>query len=96
MYKQWRISLFSEVKSPDFSWRMSQYRDRQLILSIAQRLKSLRSQTGYSQKKVSLDTDIHIGRLEAAKANPTVSTIARLCTYYGITLEEFFQGMKAK
>lgn len=36
------------------------------------------------------DTNIHIARIEAAKANISVSTLAALCKYYKITLVDFF------
>ena len=72
---------------------MGQYHNKELIQKIAQRLKGLRDAKGVSQKRVSLDTEIHIGRLESAKANPTISTISRLCEYYDLSLADFFEGL---
>lgn len=81
------------LQNHGFSVSMNQYRDKQLILKIAQRLKGLREAKGLSQKRVTLETDIHVGRLEAGKANPTISTLARLCEYFKVTLVEFFEGL---
>lgn len=45
---------------------------------------------GVSQETVYEDTGIHIGKIETEKYNITVSTLARLCRYYGISLGAFF------
>ena len=49
---------------------------------------------GVSQETVYEDTGLHIGRIETERHNITVSTLSRLCDYYGITLSEFFEGIK--
>lgn len=69
---------------------MEQRSDKQLQLLIAQRVKYLRKQKGVSQQQAYNDTDVHIGRIETAKLNVTVNTIAILCSYFNITLMEFF------
>lgn len=56
-----------------------------LIGCIAQRIKELRERTGVSQRLMYYDTDINIGRLETGKENIKITTIAKLCTYFGIT-----------
>lgn len=38
--------------------------------------------------------DINIGRIEVGQHSITLSTLADLCDYYGITLEEFFRGIQ--
>lgn len=58
------------------------------------RLKELRAAKGVSQETVYEDTGLHIGRIETERHNITVSTLSRLCDYYGITLSEFFEGIK--
>ena len=42
---------------------------------------------------VYVDTDLNIGHIEAGRKNVTISSLAILCKYYGITLEEFFRGI---
>jgi transcriptional regulator with XRE-family HTH domain len=70
---------------------MSQQRKNiDLLEAIAARLKALRAERGLSQETVFYDTEIHIARIETAKANISVSTLHDLCCYYQITLQEFF------
>lgn len=63
-------------------------------LAVAARLRELREQKGVSQESVYIDTDLNIGRIEAAMNNLTIDTLAILCDYYGVTFEEFFRGIK--
>lgn len=60
---------------------------------ISQTLKRLRKQKGVSQQDVYNDTEIHIGRIEANRVNVTVNTLSELCSYFGTTLREFFEGL---
>lgn len=64
-----------------------------LLEAIASRLKALRVAKGVSQETVYEDTGIHIGKIETARYNVTVSTLSKLCNYYGITLKEFFDKL---
>lgn len=52
-------------------------------------MKQLREARGLTQVEVFDDTGIHIGRLETAKVNITVSTLALLCEYYKMSFSEF-------
>ncbi len=70
------------------------WRDTILLKAIARRLKELRAAKGVSQETVYEDTGLHIGRIETERHNITVSALSRLCDYYGITLSEFFEGIK--
>lgn len=65
-------------------------------LAVAARLRELREQKGVSQESVYIDTDLNIGRIEAAMNNLTVDTLAILCDYYGVTFEEFFRGIQTQ
>ncbi|MCD8034479.1 MAG: helix-turn-helix transcriptional regulator [Alistipes sp.] len=69
------------------------WRDTMLLEAIASRLKALRVAKGVSQETVYEDTGIHIGKIETARYNVTVSTLSKLCNYYGITLKEFFDKL---
>lgn len=69
------------------------WRDTTLLEAIANRLKVLRVAKGVSQETVYEDTGIHIGKIETARYNITVSTLSKLCNYYGITLKEFFDKL---
>ena len=80
------VCFFVNMKQP--------WRDITLLKAIAGRLRELRAEKGVSQETVYEDTGIHIGKIETEKYNITVSTLARLCRYYGITLTEFFKELE--
>ena len=70
------------------------WRDITLLKAIAGRLRELRAEKGVSQETVYEDTGIHIGKIETEKYNITVSTLARLCRYYVISLGAFFDQVE--
>jgi transcriptional regulator with XRE-family HTH domain len=74
---------------------MGQFRDQELLVSIGLAFKELRSNIGLSQEQVFNDTGLHIGRIETAKTNLTISTINQLCKYYEIPLKDFFKVVKS-
>jgi transcriptional regulator with XRE-family HTH domain len=65
--------------------------DEKLLNKIAIALKQLREEKGVSQQDVYNDTNIHIGRIETAKRNLSVSTLQSLCKYFKIKLSDFFK-----
>ncbi len=69
------------------------WRDTMLLEAIAGRLKELRAEKGVSQETVYEDTGVHIGKIETARYNITVSTLSKLCNYYGTSLKEFFNEL---
>ena len=62
-----------------------------VVGEVIARLKQLRRDHGLSQMDVYIDTDINIARIESGRGNMSISTLADLCDYYQITLEEFFR-----
>jgi transcriptional regulator with XRE-family HTH domain len=70
---------------------MGQVRDNKLLKKIALRIKELRRLKNVSQEAVYFATDIHVARIEQASVNVSVSTLAKLCNYFGITLADFFK-----
>ena len=73
---------------------MEQIRDNKLLQKIAIVIKELRDAKGVSQEEVYNDTNIHVGRIETAKANLTVSTLSALCKYFKISLTEFHKKVE--
>lgn len=73
---------------------MVQLRDDILLELIINKLKLLREHKGVTQEAIYNETDIHIGRIESRKLNITVSTLSKLCEYFGITLAAFFKDIK--
>lgn len=65
-----------------------------LLKEVAKRLKELRNAKGKSQADVYIDTDLNISRVESGRTSITLTTLATLCDYYGITLHDFFKGIK--
>ncbi|NIG53877.1 helix-turn-helix domain-containing protein [Chitinophaga sp. Cy-1792] len=72
----------------------TQIRDNKLLKGIAAVLKDLREVKDVSQEEVYNDTNIHVGRIETAKANPTVSTISALCKYFGLSVSAFYKKVE--
>lgn len=69
---------------------MAQIRDDKLLLCIALVLKELREARGVSQTDVYYETNIHIGRIETCKSNPSVSTLNVLLKYFKIKMSDFY------
>jgi transcriptional regulator with XRE-family HTH domain len=69
-------------------------KDNQFLNDLAERLKALRKKRKLSQMRVTMDTGINIGRVESGKRMLSVYSVAILCSYYGVSMEEFFRGMK--
>lgn len=67
--------------------------DYDLLQAVARKLKQLREAKGLSQRIVYIDTDFNIGKIEVGKTNISISTLSRLCNYYGISLREFFDTL---
>ncbi|WP_414635430.1 helix-turn-helix domain-containing protein [Agriterribacter sp.] len=70
---------------------MAQLRDKILLKRIAIVIKELRENEGLTQEAVYNDTNIHIGRIETAKANLSVSTLSAICKYFKISLSDFLK-----
>ncbi|HRQ49598.1 MAG TPA: helix-turn-helix transcriptional regulator [Agriterribacter sp.] len=73
---------------------MAQLRDKILLKKIAIVIKELRENEGLTQEAVYNDTNIHIGRIETAKANLSVSTLSAICTYFKISLSDFLKKVE--
>ena len=73
---------------------MPQIRDKKLLQKIAVVVKELRTEESLSQEDVYNDTNIHVGRIETANANVTVSTLSALCKYFKISLSAFHQRVE--
>lgn len=87
-------SLTLKLFLPILYFMAKQIKNNKLLMGIAAVLKELREANGVSQEDVYNDTNIHVGRIETAKANPTVSTIAALCEYFDISLSDFYRRIE--
>ena len=67
-------------------------RPRQLI--IARRLMELRKNAGILQATAAKYLGLNIGSIEAARKDISISSLEKFCRYYGVTLEEFLEGLE--
>lgn len=68
-----------------------QRRNDLLVEQVVERLKFIRRERGLTQENVRFDTDLNIGRIESGRHSISLTTLADLCDYYDIPLEEFFR-----
>ena len=73
---------------------MQKKRDEKLLKAIAKRIKQLREERKITQEVFYFDTGINIGRIERAKRDISVTTLASICKYLEIDFEEFFKKFK--
>lgn len=64
-----------------------------LLWQIAGRIKELREAKGVTQEVFYNDTGIHIGRIERAQRNISITTLSEICEYFDVSLAEFFQKL---
>lgn len=70
-----------------------QVRNDEALRLIGARFRELREAAGKHQREVYADTGIHIAAIELGRFNISVTTVERLCNYYGVTFVEFFEGL---
>ncbi|NML20793.1 helix-turn-helix transcriptional regulator [Pseudoflavitalea sp. G-6-1-2] len=73
---------------------MKQVRDSRFLKQIAIVIKELREERNVTQEDVYNETNIHIGRIETAKANVSVSTLSALCKYFKISISDFHKKVE--
>ena len=73
---------------------MVQIKDEILLKKIALCIKKIRSETTITLDDFYVDTGIHLARIEIGQTNITVSTLAKICSYFNISLKEFFTRLE--
>jgi transcriptional regulator with XRE-family HTH domain len=71
-----------------------QYQDKELLTCIILTIKELRKSRGITLETFYFDTGIHLARIEQGKTNISVSTLAKICNYFDISLVEFFEKVE--
>ena len=61
-----------------------QRRNEILVKQVVDRLKTVRRERGLTQENV-------IGRIESGRHSISLTTLADLCDYYNVPLEDFFK-----
>ena len=85
-----------ESRNPLLCIMKRQRRNDILVEQVIERLKSIRRTRGLTQENVRFDTDLNIGRIESGRHSISLTTLADLCDYYGISLEEFFKEIETQ
>ena len=67
--------------------------DTALLWKLALRIKELRESKGLTQEVFFNDTGIHVGRIERAQRNISVTTLCQICSYLNVSFTEFFDGL---
>lgn len=63
--------------------------NKELLLTLANRLKALRKQKNVTQEDVYNDTGIHVARIEQGKRDISFTTLCRLAEYFSVNIEYF-------
>lgn len=69
---------------------VSQIKDKILLKKIALCIKKIRSEEGITLDAFYIDTGIHLARIEQGKTNLTITSLAKICNYFNVSLSEFF------
>ncbi len=68
-----------------------QLQNELLIKQIVACIKTIRKQKAVTLEAFYFDTGIHLARIEQGKQNVSVATLAQICTYFEISLSDFFK-----
>jgi transcriptional regulator with XRE-family HTH domain len=61
--------------------------NKEILLTLANRLKELRKQKNVTQEDVYNDTGIHVARIEQGKRDVAYTTLCRLADYFEVSLD---------
>ncbi len=64
-----------------------------MLRQIIDKLRDIRKSRGLTQAAVYEDTSVQVSKYEVGYMNMSITTIAILCEYFDISLEEFFKGI---
>lgn len=70
---------------------MDNKEEKAILTSLAKRVKELRNQKGVTQEQAYNDTGIHFGRIEQGKRDASFITLNKICSYFEVSLHEFFK-----
>lgn len=71
-----------------------QYLDEQLLQDIISQIKKIRTSKGITLEVFFFDTGIHLARIEQGKTNISISTLSKICNYFGIKISDFFRNIE--
>lgn len=71
-----------------------QYQDSELISKVISKIKKIRKDKNCTLENFNFYTGIHLVRIEQGKTNLKVSALLRICTYFEISLNKFFEDFE--
>ncbi|HEY9560937.1 MAG TPA: helix-turn-helix transcriptional regulator [Anseongella sp.] len=93
-----RGPLRSEVQRASRLWKKAmpplKQEEEEFLLELAERVREVRAESGITQEKFYEDTNIHIARIEAGKSNISINTLCRICSYFKVSVKDFFGKIK--
>ncbi len=72
----------------------SDTKNKELLLWLAKRIKSLRTNKGLTQLQCFNDTNIHFGRIEQGNRDISFLTLYKICRYLNISHKDFFEDLE--
>jgi transcriptional regulator with XRE-family HTH domain len=72
---------------------MAHLRNDILLKKVGKKIKRLREEHNLTQEEFYNDTGIHLGRIETASHNISLSTLDSICKYFSVTISQFFEDI---
>lgn len=73
-----------------------QINNEELLDRIVFCIKEIRKSKKVTLEVFYFDTGIHLARIEQGKQNISISTLARICSYFEVSLTDFFSLVEKK
>ena len=87
--RKWIIFYFCSIMS-------TPRRDNQFLGDHCVEIERNPQRRGVSQQRVTMDTGVNISRIESGNRMPSIYSLAILCKYYEVSMEEFFKNIDLK
>ncbi|MEY4875883.1 MAG: hypothetical protein RL708_1032 [Bacteroidota bacterium] len=88
------MSLYFFLNGVRLPLQMGQIKNKKLLYKIATEIKNIRMENEVTLQQFYNDTGIHLARIEQGKNNISISTLKSICTYFKITLVDFFKKVE--
>jgi len=72
---------------------MGRPKNKQLIEKVILKIKKTRELNKVTLQEFYNDTGIHLARIESQKRDIPLSTLQKICEYFGTNLSEFLKGL---
>lgn len=73
---------------------MKESSKKNILLELSNRVKLLRKERNLTQEDCFNDTGIHFARIEQGKRDISYTTLYKICEYFDISLQDFFNDLK--